>query len=459
MIENFISYIPDKRKEYVIFDIGARDCLQSIEFYKQFPNAKIYSFECNPNTLSICKKNIEPYQDRITLIEGAVCDYDGTITFYPINQTKTKTTWADGNPGASSIFKSNGNYTIERYVQDTIQVPCHRLDSIMNKYSIKNVDIIWMDLQGAELLALKGLGKLLDTVSYINTEVSYKEIYTGQVMFSELHGFIVKSGFVLKNTITLSGWQEDAIYENSNNSAKLFDIVIPVGPNDTDVIIRQIEYTKKNIIGYRNIYIVTSLPLVLNDCITISEEIFPFTLDTVIHYHKKQNRNGWYLQQLIKLYAGLAIPNILDTYLVIDADTFFIKPTTFFKNGKALYNYGVPFHRPYFTHMAILHPSLKRMDNDKSGISHHMVFETKYIKELFNMVQTLHKKEFYVVFLEAVCDYNGSGASEYEIYFNYLLYAHSTDIILRLLKWKDSSTLTEINEDYTYLSYHWYIRK
>jgi len=75
------------------------------------------------------------------------------------------------------------------------------------------------------------------------------------------------------------------------------------------------------------------------------------------------------------------------------------------------------------------------------------------------MVQTLHKKEFYVVFLEAVCDYNGSGASEYEIYFNYLLYAHSTDIILRLLKWKDSSTLTEINEDYTYLSYHWYIRK
>jgi hypothetical protein len=243
------------------------------------------------------------------------------------------------------------------------------------------------------------------------------------------------------------------------NSVKLFDIVIPVGPNDADVIIRQIEYTKKNIIGYRNIYIVTSLPLVLNDCITISEEIFPFTLNTVIDYHRKQGRNGWYLQQLIKLYAGLVIPDILDTYLVIDADTFFIKPSTFFKNGKALYNYGVPFHRPYFTHMAILHPSLKRIDNDKSGISHHMVFETKYIKELFNMVQNLHKKEFYVVFLEAVCDYNGSGASEYEIYFNYLLYAHSTDIILRLLKWKDSSTLSEINEDYTYLSYHWYIRK
>jgi FkbM family methyltransferase len=459
MIQTFCSYIPDKTKEYVIFDVGARDCLESIQFYKQFPNAKIYSFECNPNTLHICKKNIEAYQDRITLIEGAVCDYDGTITFYPINQTKTKTTWTDGNPGASSLFKSNGSYTVETYVQDTVQVPCHRLDTVMAKYNIKNVDIIWMDLQGAELLALKSLGKFLNTVSYIHTEVSYKEIYTGQVMFSELHGFIASNGFVLKNTITLSGWQEDAIYERIGISAKMFDIVIPVGPNDKEVILKQIEYTKKNILGYRNIYIVTPLPLVLDGCISISEEIFPFTLKTVSTYHGENSRNGWYLQQLIKMYAGLVIPNILENYLVIDADTFFIKPTTFYKEGKPLYNYDTLFHRPYFTHMALLHPSLKRMDNDKSGICHHMFFQTKYVKELFDMIQNLHKKEFYVVFLEKVDTHNGSGASEYEIYFNYLLHAHFTDITVRPLKWKDTGTLSEINDDYDYVSYHWYMRK
>jgi FkbM family methyltransferase len=459
MIDRFCSYILDKMKEYVIFDLGARDCLESIQFYKKFPNAKIYSFECNPNTLSICKKNIEPYQDRITLIEGAVCDYDGTVTFYPINQKETKTTWADGNPGASSLYKSNGNYTIERYVQDTIQVPCHRLDSIMVKYNIKNVDIIWMDLQGAELLALKGLGNFLNAVSYIHTEVSYKEIYTGQVMFSELHGFIASRGFMLKNTITLCGWQEDAIYEKCQAPEKIFDIVIPVGPNDKDIILKQIEYTKKNIIGYRNIYIVSPIPLVLDGCIYISEEIFPFSIETVSKYHGTNSRNGWYLQQLIKMYSGLLIPDIMDKYLVVDADTFFIKPTTFFKDGKALYNYHTPFHTPYFTHMELVHPSLKRMDNDKSGICHHMIFERRYLTELFNMVKNLHNKDFYVVFLEKVKDYNGSGASEYEIYFNYLLYFHPNDITLRLLKWKDSSTLSEMNDGYDYLSYHWYIRK
>ena len=198
MVDNFTSYIPDKMQDYVIFDIGSRDCAQSIEFYNVFPNAKIYAFECNPNTIDICRKNIENYKDRITLIEGAVCDYDGEIAFYPINQKETITTWADGNPGASSLFKSNGTYTMEHYVQDEIKTNCHRLDSIMKLNNIPKVDIIWMDLQGAELLALKSLGEYFKSVKYINTEVSYKEMYSGQVMFNELNHFIISNDFSIK---------------------------------------------------------------------------------------------------------------------------------------------------------------------------------------------------------------------------------------------------------------------
>ena len=215
MIEKFINYINDKNKAYVIFDIGSRDCKQSIEFYKTFSNAKIYSFECNPNTLDLCEKNIIPYKDRITLIKGAVCDYDGSITFYPINQEKTQTSWDDGNPGASSLFKSNGKYPYETYVQDKITTDCHRLDTIMNKYSIPNVDIIWMDLQGAELLALKGLGDKLSSVKYIHTEVSYREMYSGQVMYTELDNYIIKNNFSRLNNLSFCGWQEDVIYKKN----------------------------------------------------------------------------------------------------------------------------------------------------------------------------------------------------------------------------------------------------
>jgi hypothetical protein len=217
MIETFINTVPlESNKEYIIFDVGSRDCEQSIEFYKAFPNAKIYAFECNPNTLPICRKNIENYRDRITLIEGAVADYDGEITFYPIDQQRTITSWTDGNPGASSLFKSNGAYTVETYVQNEIRTNCHRLDTLMKQYNIPRVDVIWMDLQGAELMALKGLGEFLKTVQYIHTEACHVPIYSGQALFNDIHQFLTANGMKIKNNISLSGWFEDIIYENQN---------------------------------------------------------------------------------------------------------------------------------------------------------------------------------------------------------------------------------------------------
>lgn len=241
----------------------------------------------------------------------------------------------------------------------------------------------------------------------------------------------------------------------------IFDIVIPVGPNDINIIYKQIEYTKKNIIGYRNIYIIfCNDDLHIQDCITISENIFPFSLNTVSNYHGKRNRNGWYLQQLLKLYSGLVIPDILDKYLVIDSDTFFIKPTIFYENGKSIYNYSTEYHLNYFDHMNLLHQDLFRVDISKSGICHYMFFETKYIKELFSIVENKHNDIFYNIFLKNVIDFNGSGASEYEIYFNFILSKYSNNIILRQLNFINTSTLNNIDDlkEYNYISYHWYLR-
>ena len=107
----------------------------------------------------------------------------------------------------------------------------------------------------------------------------------------------------------------------------LFDIVIPVGPNDKDIITKQINYTKN--IKARNIYLIVNGCLDIEGCISIQENIFPFSLETVSRFHGKLERNGWYLQQLLKLYAGMVIPGILERYLVIDADTFFLKSINF----------------------------------------------------------------------------------------------------------------------------------
>lgn len=241
-----------------------------------------------------------------------------------------------------------------------------------------------------------------------------------------------------------------------------FDIVIPLSPKDLDKFNLQIQLTKKNVVGYRNIYIVTpKKDLSIDGCITIDETIFPFSKNDIASYHGKLNRNGWYLQQLIKLYAPFVIPGMLDTYLVLDSDTFFLKPTTFIDtDGKCLYNTGVEYHIPYFKHMEKLFPHLRRYDSRVSGICHHMMFEKKFISELFSIVETKHSMPFWKAFISLVdkIDYKLSGASEYEIYFNYMLIFHPQEIKIRPLRWANIPiSQASVYDNLDYISDHVWI--
>jgi len=246
----------------------------------------------------------------------------------------------------------------------------------------------------------------------------------------------------------------------------LFDIVICVGPNDNDIIRKQIKFTRKNIIGYRNIYLVASDPtLNIDNCITINEKIYPFQIQDIV----KMGGSGWYLQQLLKLYAGIIIPDILEKYLVIDSDTCFLQPIEFVQNEKCIFDVGIEYNQPYFTHMKKLHPSLSRYFKHLSGISHHMLFNTKYVKKLFDLVESYHSSKntrtpFYEIFLKNVENFQVSGASEYEIYFNFLMIYYPEQVKVRVLKWKNVNTeefncLIQNNENnIAFISWHWYKR-
>jgi len=241
----------------------------------------------------------------------------------------------------------------------------------------------------------------------------------------------------------------------------IFDIVINVGLNDKEIIKKQIVYTKKNIIGYRNIYLIVYFEnFTLDDCIIVNDNIFPFNINDIEKYLGNNKNNGCVLRQLLKLYAGNVIPNILDKYLVIDADTFFLKETIFINNNICLYNPGKEYHYEYFDHIKKLHPTLYKVNKDLSGISHHMIFETKYIKSLFKLIENYHKKEFYKVFLENIIIGERFFCSEYELYFNYMLIYHNDNINIRNLKW-DNTEYNNLeyykNLDYDYISSHHYL--
>jgi hypothetical protein len=241
-----------------------------------------------------------------------------------------------------------------------------------------------------------------------------------------------------------------------------FDIVIPLGPNEISRIHKQIEFTKKNVIGFRQIYIIScNMNISIDNCIMIDENIFPFKdfiRNYFAQYNDKNNRNGWYFQQLIKLYASHYIPEILDNYLVIDADVFFLKPIHFFENDISIYTTGNEYHIPYFEHMIRLHSSFSKFYNE-SGICHHMLFNKKYIQEIFDIVENQHSIPFWQAFILSVKEHKNyniskieSGASEYELYFNYIIKNHSDKISIRNLNWANVPRYADPN-NYLHLNY------
>lgn len=213
----FNSYLTQtfKNKEVeVIFDVGACHALESVELSKKYPNAKVYTFEANPVSYNVCLENTEGY-DSITVINEAVNDYDGVCKFYPMDKEKTITTWEDGNQGASSLYRANGQYDfIEKYVQYEIEVPCTRLDTFCERNGIDKIDIIWMDLQGAELKALQSLGSLLDTVQIIHTELEMNPMYEGQCLFSDVNEYLTNNGFDLEYGDTNVQFGSNFIFTN-----------------------------------------------------------------------------------------------------------------------------------------------------------------------------------------------------------------------------------------------------
>jgi hypothetical protein len=241
-----------------------------------------------------------------------------------------------------------------------------------------------------------------------------------------------------------------------------FDIVVCVGPRDIGIVTSSVSLNKKNILGYRNLYLVCADPTItIEGAITIDENIFPFTMKDMEEKFGKNPRNGWYLQQLLKFYSGMVIPGILPQYLVVDSDTHFLKPTAFFtEEKKQMLTTGTEFHKPYFSHMNRLHPILKKT-HPLSGICHHCFFDTECVSQLFTLVEEHHnnKNAFWEIFLQVIDKggYLGSGASEYEIYFTYMYIYHRDKIHIRKLQWENTGQLDR-GKNCDFVSVHWYMR-
>ena len=146
---------------------------------------------------------------------------------------------------------------------------------------------------------------------------------------------------------------------------------------------------------------------------------------------------------------------------MVDADTVFYKRTRFIENGKFLFDKVMgPTHQPYFEHMKRLHPTFTLWKPVTSGITNTMIFNKKIVIELMTKVEDFHKKDFWMAFLDSITEKTKSGASEYEIYFNYMMNVKADQTRVRPLQWNNSGQRSIVQRgDWNYVSYPWYSQK
>ena len=238
------------------------------------------------------------------------------------------------------------------------------------------------------------------------------------------------------------------------------DVVIPLGPNDVEVVQQSTAYALKNVVGIRHMYIVTQHDLkhaVPTGCTFVDEAMYLFTINDVQSILNNGDRAGWYYQQLLKLYAHTVISGLSEQHLILDADLHVMRPICFLsQDHKALLAVSTEHNQPYFDHMQKLLPSVHRV-RDCSGIVHHMVFDACVLHDLFSRVALLHSKPFWQAFIDTVNPVDFSGASEYELYFNFALLFHPDKVSVRPLKLRNVAELTH-NTDDDLVAVHHYMR-
>ena len=136
-----------------IFDVGSRDGHQSVEFRTWFPEARIVAFEANPNQISLCVNTTKKH--NVEIVPKAAGDTNGKTIFFI----------ASNNVGASSLLKNANHPRSNKWPQSKTTVDMVRIDDWCSQNNIDTIDLLWMDVQGAEKIVLDGCGDYLKNVS------------------------------------------------------------------------------------------------------------------------------------------------------------------------------------------------------------------------------------------------------------------------------------------------------
>ena len=156
--EDFDFLIDNAKENDVIFDVGANIGSFSLTLANACKNVKIYSFEPLPVTYNKMLVNLElneTLKDCIQPFNIGFSSEQGTFDFYLPGTNQAASMQPVNDEFYLMESDSNGNYTGKKKL-DKIECKVETIDSFCENHSVQTLDILKLDVEGAERDALIG---------------------------------------------------------------------------------------------------------------------------------------------------------------------------------------------------------------------------------------------------------------------------------------------------------------
>ena len=166
--------------------------------YRRLKYTPVYWVEADPASVPILKAKVGRYGHHV--VEALVSDKPGEVKFNIAN-----------NGQSSSIleFKTHSKEHPDVVFTGSEMINATTVDDLLAKNEIARCNFMNLDIQGAELMALKGAEEYLQSVEYIYCEVNKKELYEGCAMLHQLDTFLWDRGFErVELAMTPHGWRD-----------------------------------------------------------------------------------------------------------------------------------------------------------------------------------------------------------------------------------------------------------
>ncbi len=199
--ENDLNLIIDKNKEEIknIVIVGAYDGFEISKMLQTYPNANFFAFEAHPDHFKKLKDNYDTVE-RVKCYHLAIADMPGEIFLHPTNIEAAASTLplkmeADKELNIDASQDPLNQYQISNLPK--IKVEANALDNITDLAGL-DIDMLWIDVQGAELNVLKGASEMLKRTSALFMEVwMTKTLYQGQCLAHDIRDFVATYDFEL----------------------------------------------------------------------------------------------------------------------------------------------------------------------------------------------------------------------------------------------------------------------